>query len=63
MDQGPVVQNIDNLTTSLRRQFVKYMLTLSNPLLCFVEKNVRIFCAVQKILNFFQPFEKITVDL
>ena len=37
--QGPVVQSIVSLTTSLRRHFVKYMLTtLSNPLLFFVEK-------------------------
>ena len=37
--QGPVVQSIFSLTTSLRPQFVKYMLTtLSNPLLFFVEK-------------------------
>ena len=38
-DQGPVVQSIVNLTTSLRRQLVKYMLTkLSNTLLFFVGK-------------------------
>ena len=37
--QGPVVQSIVSLTTSLRRHFVKYMpTTLSNPLLFFVEK-------------------------
>ena len=39
MDQGPVVQSIVSLTTSLRRHFFKYMLTtLSNPLLVFVGK-------------------------
>ena len=27
-DKGPVVQSIVSLTTSLRRQFVKYMLTI-----------------------------------
>ena len=38
-DHGPVVQSIVSLTTSLRRQFVKYMPTiLSNPLLFFVGK-------------------------
>ena len=41
-DQGPVVQSIVSLTSSLRRQLVKYMYmptTLSNPLLLFfVEK-------------------------
>ena len=36
---SPIVQSIVSLTTSLRRQFVKYMLTiLSNPLFFFVEK-------------------------
>ena len=35
--QGPVVQSIVSLTTSVRCQFVQYMLTtLSNPLLFFV---------------------------
>ena len=38
---GPVVQSIVSPTSSLRRQFVKYMLTiLSNPLLFFVEKMI-----------------------
>ena len=38
-EQGLVVQSIVSLTTSLRRQFVKYMpTTRSNPLLFFVEK-------------------------
>ena len=38
-DLGPVVQNIVSLTTSLRRQLVRYMPTkLSNTLLFFVEK-------------------------
>ena len=41
--QGPVVQSIVILTTSLRRQLSKFMrTTLSNTLLVFVEKNVRI---------------------
>ena len=36
---GPVVQSIVSLTTLLRRQLVKYMLTtLSNTLLFFVGK-------------------------
>ena len=36
---GPFVQSIVSLTKSLRRQLVKYMLTIvSNPLLFFVEK-------------------------
>ena len=40
-DQGPAVQSIVSLTTSLRRQLVKYMptkLSKSNTLLFFVEK-------------------------
>ena len=58
---GPVVQSIISLTTSLRRHFVKYMLTiLSNPLLFFVEKIVRIFCSAKDSHIFKQ---KITVDL
>ena len=45
---GPVVQSVVSLTTSLRHHFVKYMpTTLSNQLLCFVEKNVRIFCSAK----------------
>ena len=37
-DQGPVVQSIVSLTSSLRRQLVKFMpSTLSNPLLLFFE--------------------------
>ena len=47
VDKGPVLQSIVSLTTSLRRQLVKYMLaTLSNTLLFFVEK-VRIFCSAK----------------
>ena len=38
-NQGPVVQSIVSLTSSLRRQLVKYMpTTLSNTLLFFVGK-------------------------
>ena len=41
---GPVVQSIVSLTTSLRRQLVKYMLTKSsNTLLFFVEKMLESF--------------------
>ena len=43
--QGPVVQSTVGLTTSLRRQFVKYLPnTYANTLPVFVEKNVRVFC-------------------
>ena len=42
--QRPVFDSIVSLTTSLRRQFIKYMLTtLSNPLLSFVAKDSHIF--------------------
>ena len=41
---GPVVQSIVSLTTSLRRQLVKYMPTeLSNTLLFFQQKNNSLF--------------------
>ena len=47
-DQGPVVQSIVSLTTSLSGHLVKYIpTTLSNTLLFFVEKNVRIFCTAK----------------
>ena len=47
-NQGPVLQSIVSLATLLRRHFVKYMLTtFSNPLLFFVEKNVRILCTAK----------------
>ena len=58
---GPVVQSIVSLTTSLRRQLVKYMPTkLSNTLLFFVGNMSESF-ALQKILTFFQ--QKIIVYL
>ena len=47
-EQGSVIQTIVSLTSSLRRQLVKYMLTTSsNPLLFFCWKNVRIFCTAK----------------
>ena len=47
-DQGPVVQSIVSLTTSLRRQLVKYMPSkLSNTLLFLLEKCENVF--LQKI--------------
>ena len=51
--QGPVVQSIVTLTTSLRGHLVKYIpTTLSNTLLFFCWKNVRIFC-IAKDSNIF----------
>ena len=50
--QGPVVQSIVSLTSSLRRQLVKYMPTTNqNPLLFFVGKCENL---LHKILTFFQ---------
>ena len=60
-DQGPVVQSIVSLTSSLRGQLVKYFMTLlANTLIFFVEKMSEAF-AVQKRLTFFQ--QKILVYL
>ena len=43
--QGPVVQSIVSLTTSLRRHFVKYNADyIIKFTLIFCWKNVRIFC-------------------
>ena len=59
--QGPVVQSIVILTTSLRRHFVKYMpTTLSNPLL-FLLKKCENLLQCKRFSHFFQ--QKITVDL
>ena len=51
--QGPVVQSIVSLPTSLRCKLVQYMLTtLANPFL-FLLKNVRIFCNACKRFSHF----------
>ena len=53
-DQGPVVQSIVSLTSSLRGQLVKYFMTLLlNTLKFFVEKMREAF-ALQKLLTLFQ---------
>ena len=52
--QGPVVQSIVSLTSSLRGQLVKYFMTLLlNTLIFFVEKMREAF-ALQKLLTLFQ---------
>ena len=52
--QGPVVQSIVSLTSSLRGQLVKcFMTLLPNTLIFFVDK-VREAFAMQKLLTFFQ---------
>ena len=53
-DQGPVVQSIVSLTSSLRGQLVKYYTTLLlKTLKLFVEKMREAF-APQKLLKLFQ---------
>ena len=65
--QGPVVQSIVRLTTSLRHQFVKYMpTTLSNPLLFFptTKKQQQWTCNIC-VLNFKETlvsFEQLVPD-
>ena len=52
--QGPVVQSIVSLTSSLRGQLVKcFMTLLPNTLILFVEKMREAF-ALQKLPTFFQ---------
>ena len=54
VDQGPVVQSMVSLTSSLRGQLVKYFTTLLlNTLKFFVEKMREAF-ALQKLLTLFQ---------
>ena len=54
IDQGPVVQSIVSLTSSLRGQLIKYFTSLkTNTLIFFVEKMREAF-ALQKLLTFFQ---------
>ena len=54
IEQGPVVQSIVSLTSSLRGQLVKCFTTLSpNTLQFFVDKMKEAF-ALQKLLRFFQ---------
>ena len=51
--QGPVVQSIVSLTSSLRGHLVKCFTTITKPLKFFVEKMRKAF-ALQKLLTFFQ---------
>ena len=67
-DQGPVVQSIVSLTSSLRGQLVKCFKTLlPNTLIFYVEKMREAF-ALQKLLTFFQTkniciFEILTFEI
>ena len=52
--QDPVVQSIVSLTISLRHKFVKQISAkVTNTLLFFVEKNVRILCSSAKDSHIF----------
>ena len=54
-DQGPVVQNLVSLTSSLRGQLVRCFKTLLlKTLIFFVEKNERGFCNAKASHVFFQ---------
>ena len=52
--QGPVVQSIASLTSSLRGQLVKCFTILYQNTLIFLVENMREAFAVQKLLTFFQ---------
>ena len=60
-DQGPVVQSIVSLTSSLRGQHVKCFTTLLLHILIFIVEKMREAFAVQKLLSFFQ--QKILANL
>ena len=60
--QGPVVQSILSLTSSLRGQLVKYFTTLQPNTLLFLLKKGDAF-AVQKLLTFFNTFYWRTSDI
>ena len=51
--QGPVVQNIDSFTSSLRGQLIKYFTALLLNTLIFLLKKMREAFALQKFLTFF----------
>ena len=53
-DQGPVVQSIVSLTSSLRGQLVKCITTLLPNTLIFFDEKMREAFAVQKLLTFFR---------
>ena len=52
--QGPVVQSILSLTSSLRGQLVKCFTTLLPNTLIFFDEKMREAFALQKLLTFFQ---------
>ena len=52
--QGPVVQSIVSLTSSLRGQLVKCFMTLYPNSLIFLVEKMREAFALQKLLTFFQ---------
>ena len=53
-DQGPVVQSVFSLTSSLRVISLTDLAdSIYNILIFFAEKNVSSFCTLQKLLTFF----------
>ena len=60
----PVVQSIVSLTISLRHKFVKQISAkVTNTLLFFVEKNVRILCSAKDSHIFFNKNNSVFVIL
>ena len=53
--QGPVVQSIVSLTSSLRGQLIKCFTTLQPNTLIFFVETMREAFARQKLITFFQP--------
>ena len=60
-NQGPVVQSIVSLTSSLRGQLVKCFTALLPKTLIFFVETMREAFALQKLLTFFQ--QKILANL
>ena len=54
IDQGPVVQSIVTLTSSLRGQLIKCFMTLLPKILIFFVEKMREAFALQKLLTFFR---------
>ena len=52
--QGPVVQSIITLTSSLRGQLIKCFTTLLPNTLIYFDEKMREAFALQKLLTFFQ---------
>ena len=53
INQGPVVQSIISLTSSIRGQHIKHVMTLLPITLLFFVEKMRVPFAMQKLLRFF----------